>query len=149
MTTWKLKHYFLAHIVQVVSDRLLAWVLQSKEATGRIAQWAMEIGQYNVEFIPRRAIKSQALTYFIAEWMDSGLWGIDDLPNHWVMYFDRSCTLKGAGAGAVLISPEGDMLKYAIQIEFSATNNTAEYEGLVTGLWLAFGDFSSGETLSL
>jgi ribonuclease HI len=65
------------------------------------------------------------------------------------MYFDRSCTLKGAGAGAVPVSPEGDMLKYAIQIEFSATNNTAEYEGLVTGLWLAFGDFSSGETLSL
>jgi ribonuclease HI len=37
----------------------------------------------------------------------------------------------------VLIPPEGDMLKYAIQIEFSATNNNAEYEGLVTGLRLA------------
>jgi ribonuclease HI len=29
------------------------------------------------------------------------------------------------------------MLKYAIQIEFSATNNITEYEGLVTVLWLA------------
>jgi hypothetical protein len=37
MTTRKLKHYFLAHTVQVVSDRPLARVLQSKEATGRIA----------------------------------------------------------------------------------------------------------------
>jgi ribonuclease HI len=37
----------------------------------------------------------------------------------------------------VLIPPEGDMLKYAIQIEFPATNNTAEYKGLVTGLRLA------------
>jgi ribonuclease HI len=53
------------------------------------------------------------------------------------MYFDGSYTLKGAGAGVVLIPPEGDMLKYAIQIEFSATNNIAEYEGLVTGLRLA------------
>jgi ribonuclease HI len=53
------------------------------------------------------------------------------------MYFDRSYTLKGAEADVVLIPPEGDMLKYAIQIEFSATNNTAEYEGLVTGLRLA------------
>jgi ribonuclease HI len=53
------------------------------------------------------------------------------------MYFDRSYTLKGAGAGIMLIPPEGDMLKYAIQIEFPATNNTAEYEGLVTGLRLA------------
>jgi ribonuclease HI len=50
------------------------------------------------------------------------------------MYFNGSYTLKGAGAGVVLIPPEGDMLKYAIQIEFSATNNMAEYEGLVTGL---------------
>jgi ribonuclease HI len=61
----------------------------------------------------------------------------DDLPNHWVMYLDGSYTLKGAGAGIVLISPEGDMLRYAIQIEFPATNNIAEYEGLVTGLRLA------------
>jgi hypothetical protein len=52
MTTKKLKHYFLAHIVQVVSDCPLAWVLQSKEATGQIAQWAVEIGQYDVQFIP-------------------------------------------------------------------------------------------------
>jgi hypothetical protein len=40
---------------------------------GRIAQWVIEIDQYDVEFIPRRAIKSQALAYFIAEWTDSGL----------------------------------------------------------------------------
>jgi ribonuclease HI len=53
------------------------------------------------------------------------------------MYFDGSYTLKGAGADVVLIPPEGDMLKYAIQIEFSTTNNIAEYEGLVTGLRLA------------
>jgi ribonuclease HI len=53
------------------------------------------------------------------------------------MYFDGSYTLKEAGAGIVFIPPEGDMLKYAIQIEFPATNNIAEYEGLVTGLWLA------------
>jgi ribonuclease HI len=59
------------------------------------------------------------------------------LPDHWIMYFSGSYTLKGAGAGIVLISPEGDMLKYAIQIEFPTTNNVAEYEGLVTGIRLA------------
>jgi hypothetical protein len=52
MTTKKLKHYFLADIIQVVSDRPLACVLQSKEATGQIAQWAVEIGQYDIEFVP-------------------------------------------------------------------------------------------------
>jgi ribonuclease HI len=53
------------------------------------------------------------------------------------MYFDGSYTLKGVGAGVVLIPPEGDVLKYAIQFEFSATNNIVEYERLVNGLRLA------------
>jgi ribonuclease HI len=53
------------------------------------------------------------------------------------MYFDGSYTLKGAGAGVELIPHEGDILKYAIRLEFLATNNIAEYEGLITGLQLA------------
>jgi ribonuclease HI len=53
------------------------------------------------------------------------------------MYFDGSYTLKGAGASVVLIPPEGDVLKYDIQLEFSVTNNIAEYEGLVNSLRLA------------
>jgi ribonuclease HI len=53
------------------------------------------------------------------------------------MYFTGSYTLKGAGSGVVFITLEGDILKYAIQFEFPAMNNIAEYEGLVTGLRLA------------
>jgi hypothetical protein len=53
-----------------------------------------------------------------------------------VRYFDRSYTLKGVGASVVLIPPEDDILKYAIQLEFSVTNSIAEYEGLFTGLRL-------------
>jgi hypothetical protein len=124
-----------------MSDRPLAHVLQSKEVTWRIAQWVVEIRQYDVEFIPRWVIKSQELMKFIAEWIDSGLRGIDELPNHWMMYFNESYTLKGAGAGVVLIPPEDDILKYVVQFEFLATNNIVEYEGLVMGFRLAK-DFS-------
>jgi hypothetical protein len=97
----------------------------------------VEIGQYDIEFIPRRTIKSQALADFIAEWTNSDLRGVDELIDHWVMYFNGSYILKGAGASIVLIPPEGDILKYAIQLDFPATNNNAEYEGLATGLRLA------------
>jgi hypothetical protein len=82
-------------------------------------------------------IKSQALAYFITEWTDSGLRGIDELPDHWVMYFDRSYTMKGAGASVMLITPKGDVLKYVVLVEFPSTNNIPEYEGLVTGFRLA------------
>jgi hypothetical protein len=54
-----------------------------------------------------------------------------------VTYIDGSYTLKGAGAGVVLIPPRCDILKYAIQLKFSAINNIAEYEGLLTDMWLA------------
>jgi hypothetical protein len=104
-----------------------------------MTQWAVEIGQYGVEVIPQWAIKSQALTDFIVEWTDSGLCGIDELPGHWVVYFNGSYTLKGAGASVMLTPPppRGDIVKYDIQLEFPTTNNIAEYEGLVMGLHLA------------
>jgi hypothetical protein len=125
------------HRVRVISDRPLARVLQSREATGWITQWAVEISQYNIEFVLRWVIKYHALVDFIAELTDSGLRGINELPDQWVMYFDGSYTLKGAGADIVLISPESDILKYTIHLEFPTTNNIAEYEGLVSGLQLA------------
>jgi ribonuclease HI len=53
------------------------------------------------------------------------------------MYFDGSFTLKETGAGVMLIPSKGDILKYAIQLDFSTTNNIVEYDGLVTGLRLA------------
>jgi ribonuclease HI len=44
---------------------------------------------------------------------------------------------EGLGDGIVLISPEGYMLHYMLQIHFTASNNVAEYEALIHGLKLA------------
>jgi hypothetical protein len=129
MTTRKLKHYFFAHTIWVISNRSFARILQSKEAMGRIAQWVVEISQYDVKCVPWRTIMSQALTDFIAEWTDSCMRGINELPNHWVMYFDRSYTVKGAGVGVVLIPPECDILKYAIQLQFQLQTTLQNMRG--------------------
>ena len=53
---------------------------------------------------------------------------------HWTMHFNGSFTLKGAGAGVVLTSPTNDILRYVVQLYFPATNNIAEYEGLLSGM---------------
>jgi ribonuclease HI len=54
------------------------------------------------------------------------------------MHFDGAFNLPGAGARAVLTSPSGDKLFYAVQLcfrpEHKVSNNIAEYEGLLTGL---------------
>lgn len=43
----------------------------------------------------------------------------------------------GTRVGVILVSPEGNRLRYAIRIYFSASNNVAEYEGLINGLRIA------------
>ena len=51
------------------------------------------------------------------------------------MYFDGSKRLEGAGAGVVLISPQGDKMRYVLRMSFSnASNNEAEYEALLHGM---------------
>jgi ribonuclease HI len=53
------------------------------------------------------------------------------------MYFDGAFNLEGAGAGVLLISPQGEQLKYVLKIHYKASNNGAEYEALIHGLRIA------------
>jgi ribonuclease HI len=53
------------------------------------------------------------------------------------MYFDGALNLEGAGAGVLLISPQGEQLKYVLQNHYKASNNGAEYEALIHGLRIA------------
>ena len=54
-----------------------------------------------------KAIKSQALADFVAEWTEIQQPLSDTILDHWKMYFDGSLKLGGAGAGVLLISPDG------------------------------------------
>ena len=45
-------------------------ILHNRDATGRIAKWAVELGSFELTFQPRTAIKSQALVDFIAKWTE-------------------------------------------------------------------------------
>ena len=53
------------------------------------------------------------------------------------MYFDGALNINGAGAGILFITPTKDKLRYVLQIHFSASNNTAEYEACLHGLRIA------------
>jgi hypothetical protein len=68
ITSRKLRHYFDAYNIRVVSDFPLADILHNQDATGRISKWAVDLGALTLDFKPRTAIKSQALVYFMVEW---------------------------------------------------------------------------------
>jgi hypothetical protein len=118
----------------VVSSFPLGEIIQSREASGRIAKWAVELMGDTLSFAPRKAIKSQALADFLAEWTNTQLPTAPIQPELWTMYFDGSLMKTGAGAGLLFISPLGKHLRYVIRLHFPASNNVAKYEALVNGL---------------
>jgi ribonuclease HI len=137
MAARKLKHYFEEHPITVVSTTPLSEIIRCKDATGRVAKWAIELAAHTIQYKPRTTIKSQILADFFTDW------GVNQyLPpaldsTYWWMNFDGSKMRGGLGAGIVLISPKEDKLLYVLQIHFTASNNVAEYEALVHGLKLA------------
>ena len=74
---------------------------------------------------------------FLVDWAETQYLPPAPDSTHWRMHFDGSKMRTGLGAGIVLTSPKGDNLRYTLQIHFAASNNVAEYEALIHGLWLA------------
>ncbi|RVW38958.1 hypothetical protein CK203_073639 [Vitis vinifera] len=89
----KLRPYFQAHPVIVLTDQPLRSILHKPDLTGRMLQWAIELSEFGIEFQPRLSKKGQ--------------------------------------------SPTGEHLEQAIRLGFSASNNEAEYEAILSGLDLA------------
>jgi hypothetical protein len=114
ITSRKLRHYFQEYSISVVTDYPLGDILWNQDDIERISKWAVELGALNIDFKTRTAIKSQALVDFMAEWRENKLPTPTERPEHWVMYFDDSLKLEGAGAGVLLISPTGEQLKYVL-----------------------------------
>jgi ribonuclease HI len=137
LTQRKLRHYFESHPVTVVSSFPLREIIQCREASGRIAKWAVEIMGETISFAPRKAIKSQVLADSVAEWVDTQLPTAPIQPELWTMYFDGSLMKTGAGAGLLFISPLRKHLRYVLRLHFPASNDVAEYEALVNGLRIA------------
>jgi ribonuclease HI len=150
ITSRKIRHYFQAHKIVIPSSFPLGEIIRNRDANGRIVKWSVELGEFNIEFCPMQPIKSQILADFVSEWTEIQMPPPKERPEHWIMYFDGALNLKGAGAGVLLISPQGEQLKYILQIHYKASNNGTEYEALIHGLritvslgikrLLAFGD---------
>src|SRR3954465_945015 len=137
MSAKKLKHYFEEHPIKVICEAPIADILNNKDASGRIAKWAIELSPYAPQFDRRDAVKSQDVADFLVDWAEVQYEPPLPDPNYWTMHFDGSKLRNGLGAGIVLTSPKKDQLKYVLQIHFAASNNVAEYEALVHGLKVA------------
>ncbi|XP_075645489.1 uncharacterized protein LOC142616546 [Castanea sativa] len=119
-----------------MTDQPIRKSMNKPEAVGRMVQWAIELSQFDIEYLPRTAIKAQALADFIAKFTLQEDDGRGDKAKQWTIQIDGSSAQKKGGVGVIIITPDGEKLRYGVQLKFPATNNEAEYEGILTGLRL-------------
>jgi ribonuclease HI len=135
MVSRKLRHYFQAYHIIVPSSQPLKDIMRNREATGRIGKWAVELNEFTIDYVHRSSIQSQALADFIADWtLGAHEEGTSKYAEAWIVFCDGSWGAFGAGAAAVLVAPSKVKTCYAVKLDFSCTNNIAEYEALLLGL---------------
>jgi hypothetical protein len=109
--------------------------MRNREATGRIGKWAVELNEFTIDYIHISSIQSQALEDFIANWTPRAHEeGTSKDAEAWIVFCDGSWGAFGAGVAAVLVAPSKVKTCYAVKLDFSCTNNIAEYEALLLGL---------------
>ncbi|GKF48784.1 putative nucleotidyltransferase, ribonuclease H, partial [Tanacetum coccineum] len=154
----RLRRYFQAYPIKVITDNPIRQVLNNSGASGRLAKWAIELGAYGITYVPRVAIKGHVLADFLADTLTE-INATAEVPNNprvedilepsnargdltpglkaWRLYTDRALNNEGSGAGLILIAPDDVEYSYALRWNFSNSNNDAEYEALLDGLWIA------------
>ncbi|KFK26623.1 hypothetical protein AALP_AA8G272900 [Arabis alpina] len=135
MSARKLRPYFQSHTIAVMSTQPLRAILHSPSQSGRMARWAVELSEFDLEFRNRTTAKSQVLADFVTELPPSiESVGRSDI---WNLYVDGSASRHGSGIGILLVSHTGDILEQSFRLGFRASNNEAEWEALIAGLRLA------------
>ena len=149
----RLRHYFLAHKVQLMTrSHPIKSLLQRPILSGRLAQWLLQLSQYEIITKTPTAIKSQAIADLLAQFPGEDNSSIsDEVPGEinevflasladsvWTLKFDGSSTAASAGADIVLYKDDGEAVTKSFKFDFPCSNNAVEYEAYLAGLAIAY-----------
>uniref|UniRef100_A0A2N9GEB7 RNA-directed DNA polymerase n=1 Tax=Fagus sylvatica TaxID=28930 RepID=A0A2N9GEB7_FAGSY len=148
----RLRHYFLAHKIQLMTkSHPIRSLLHRSILSGKLAQWLLQLSQYEIITETPTAIKSQAIADLLAQFPgeDSSLIS-HEVPGEigeallaglvdstWTLKFDGFSTSSSSGAGIVLMKEDGETIAKSFKLDFSCSNNASEYEAYITGLVIA------------
>ena len=76
----KLKPYFQAHAMIVLTNKPLRRAMSSPEAAGRMALWAIKLSEFDIQYRPRTTIKGQVIADFITEFTLAEDQGVEESP---------------------------------------------------------------------
>ncbi|GKE73368.1 reverse transcriptase domain-containing protein [Tanacetum coccineum] len=124
----RLRRYFQAYPIKVITDIPIGQVLNNSGASGRLAKWAVKLGAYGITYVPRVAVKGQVLADFLADTPTE----INATPER--LYTDGASNNEGFGVGLILIALEDVEYSYALRLNFYNSNNEAKCEALLARL---------------
>ncbi|GJZ87490.1 reverse transcriptase domain-containing protein, partial [Tanacetum coccineum] len=133
----RLQRYYQAHPIKVLTDKPNKQILARPEKSGRIAKWAIELGEHDIEFKERNSIKGQILADILAETPSienkdmetrkpTATNKVLNLERIWKLFTDRASSSDGSGTGLMLVSPEGK--------EYTLKKSYKKYTKVPTGL---------------
>ena len=98
----RLKRYFQAYPIIVITDQPIKQILSKPEVAGRLQKWSIELGEYDIQYRPRVSVKGKILADFIVERPEEDspetLMEIEHIPEPWVLFTDGSSCADGSGA---------------------------------------------------
>ncbi|XP_050875520.1 uncharacterized protein LOC127079143 [Lathyrus oleraceus] len=136
----------------------IKYIFEKPAQTGRLACWHMLLSEYDIQYVPQKAIKGSILSDYLADqpvedyeplkfdFPDEDILlikrdyeepGPEEGPEPglwWRMMFDGSSNYSGHGIGADLMNPKGGFTPFTARLDFECTNNVAEYEACILGL---------------
>ena len=131
----KLRPYFQAHLVVVLTDLPFRDTIHKPDMSGRMARWAMELNEYDIQYKPRLSKKGQVLADFLVEIPQPNT--CSNEKGWWTLCVDGASRQSGADIGLQLTSPYRERIEQEVRLGFSASNNELEYEAIITRLDLA------------
>ena len=94
----KLRPYFQAHPIVVLTDLPLRSTIHKPDLSGRMARWVIELSEYGIRYRPRLSKKGQVLVDFIVELPQSE--AHPDNSHWWILNIDgASKQTRGGGGG--------------------------------------------------
>jgi hypothetical protein len=103
----RLRPYFQAHTIKVLTDFPLKQILHKPETSGRLIKWAIKLREFDLEYVPKHSVKRQAVVDFIAEFIDISVEQGCEKDDLWTVNVDGSANKRCGGAGVIVKSPEG------------------------------------------
>ena len=135
VATKKLRPYFQAHPIVVLTDFPLRSTIHKPDLSRRMAWWVIKLSEFGIQYKPRLAKKRHVQADFLVAIPQFG--ASQDSLNWWILNVDGASRQTGAGIDLKLKSPVRERIKQAIHLGFRASKNKSEYEAILAGIELA------------